>query len=198
MKRIWTISFTLIALLFGVATSHAALYFPHVDTSVNQWQTEICVINPSSTDTVQGNLESYSNGGNIVATTPLSLGPNARRQIDVGTELTNAGTTGYIVFQNTSGSPVGYTKFTQSGGDRVAIPAVDGANTGNIYITHIDWVPWWTGISLVNTTAATKTLTIRFNTGQTRTLTLAAEGTLRQYHRAPARQPDRYRQSNRP
>ena len=173
MNRIWAICIAFFSLLFAVTTSHAALYFPHVDTTVNQWQTEICVINPSSTDTVQGNLESYSNAGVLQATTPVFLGQNARRQIDVGTELTNAGTTGYIVFQNTSGSPVGYTKFTQSGGDRVAIPAVDAANTGNTYITHIDWVPWWTGISLVNTTAAPKTLTIRFNTGETRTLTLA-------------------------
>ena len=60
---------------------------------------------------------------------------------------------------------MGYTKFTQSGGDRVAIPAADSVNTDNLYVTHIAWAPWWTGISLVNTTAATKTLTIRFNTG---------------------------------
>jgi hypothetical protein len=172
MKRILAIFFILVSLLFGVTTSHAALYFPHVDTTVNQWQTEICVINSSATATVQGNMESYSNDGNLVATMPLSVGPNARRQIDVGTELTNAGTTGYIVFQNTSGSPVGYTKFTQSGGDRVAIPAVDGASTGNLYITHIAWAPWWTGISLVNTTSETKTLTIRFNTGRTKSITL--------------------------
>ncbi len=172
MKTIWAIFFALISFLFGITASHAALYFPHVDTTVNQWQTEICVINPSATDTVQGTLESYSNAGVLVASMPLSVGKNARRQIDVGTELANAGNTGYIVFQNTSGSPVGYTKFAQSGGDRVAIPAVDSANTGNTYITHIAWVPWWTGISLVNTTTATKTLTIRFNTGQTKPITL--------------------------
>jgi hypothetical protein len=171
MKRTLAIFFALVSLLIGVTTSHAALYFPHVATQ-NPWQTEICVINPSATETVQGNLESYSNNGVLVASMPLSVAPNARRQIDVGTELTNAGNTGYIVLQNTSGSPVGYTKFTQSGGDRVAIPAVDSTNTGSIYITHIAWEPWWTGISLVNTTTATKNLTIRFNTGETRTKTL--------------------------
>jgi hypothetical protein len=174
MKTIWAIFLALTSFLIGVNVSHAALYFPHVDTTVNQWQTEICVINPSTTGTVQGNLESYSNTGALVASRALSVAKNARIQIDVGTELTNAGNTGYIVFQNTAGSPVpvGYMKFSQTGGDRVAIPVVDGVNTDNIYITHIDWVPWWTGISLVNTTAATKTITIRFNTGQTRTLTL--------------------------
>ena len=53
MKRIWGIFFRLVLLLFGVTTAHAALYFPHVATT-DGWQTEICVINPSSTDTVTG------------------------------------------------------------------------------------------------------------------------------------------------
>ncbi len=172
MKRIWGIFFALVLLLFGVATVHAALYFPHVATT-GGWQTEICVINPSSTVTVTGNLVSYGDDGTQEATRTLTVAPNNRVQFDVGSELANASTTGYVVFQNTSGSPVGYTKFTQSGGDRVAIPAADSVNSDKIYVTHIAWAPWWTGISLVNTTAATKTLTIRFNTGVTRTITLA-------------------------
>jgi hypothetical protein len=171
MKRIWATFFALISLLFGVTASHATLYFPHVDTT-NGWQTEICVINPSGTVTVQGNLNSYDDDGNLVATKSLSVGPNTRNQINVGTEWTAASPKGYIVFENTTGWPVGYTKFTMSGGDRVAVPAADSVNSGNIYITHIAWAPWWTGISLVNTTTETKTLTIRFNTGETRTVTL--------------------------
>ncbi len=172
MKRIWAIFFVLISLLFGVATSHAVLYFPHVDTTAGSWQTEICVINPSATDLVVGNLESYKNDGTLVNSTTLLVSPNNRVQYNVGTDLANAGNTGYIVFKNTSGAPVGYTKFTQIGGDRVAIPAVDNVNTGNIYITHIAWAPWWTGIGLVNTTNEAKTLTVRFNTGLTAPITL--------------------------
>jgi hypothetical protein len=171
MKRIGALLFTLALVLFGVTTSHAALYFQHVDTK-NGWSTEIGIINPSSTETVTGTLESYSNNGTLVASLPVSLGPNKRRQINVGSELVSAANTGYIVFKNTSGWPVGYTKFTPSVGDRVAIPAADSVNTGNTYVTHIAWAPWWTGISLVNTTAAAKTLTFHFNTGATRTRTL--------------------------
>jgi hypothetical protein len=171
MKRIWLIFLTLVPLLVGGTTSHAALYFPHVAVS-DQWQTEICVINPSSTETVNGTMESYRNDGRLIRVGALSLPPNTRKQYNIGSDFQYASATGYIIFQNTSGSPVGYTKFTQIGGDRVAIPAVDSANTDNIYVTHIAWAPWWTGISLVNTTAATKTLTFRFNTGQTATRTL--------------------------
>ena len=172
MKRIRAIFFVLMLLLFGVATSHAALYFPHVDTTANAWQTEICVINPSTTETVQGMLTRHRDDGTQVAYMPLTVGPNARAQIDVGAGLASASNTGYVVFQNTSGSPVGYTKFTQIGGDRVAVPAVATASTGNLYVPHIDWVTWWTGISLVNATTETKTLTIRFNDNQTKQVVL--------------------------
>ena len=171
MKRIWGLFFALVSLVFGVTAAHADLYFSHVAVD-DSWQTEICLINLSPTDTVQGNLDSYNNNGVKVASTPLSLEPNTRKQIDVGSELVNADQTGYIVFSNSSGSPVGYTKFTLKGGDRVAIPAVDSATTDSLYVTHIAWGSWWTGISLVNTTTSSKTLTFRFNTGETRTITL--------------------------
>ena len=188
MKRIWAIFFALFLLLFGVATSHAALYFPHVDTTTNAWQTEICVINPSATGTVDGKSGKLQQHWHSRELQHISVLPNTRRQFNVGAELARCiQHQGYIVFQNTSGSPVGYTKFTQIGGDRVAIPAVDSTSTGNIYVTHIAWAPWWTGISLVNTTTETKTLTIRFNTGQTKTITLAAEATIRQYDCGTAR-----------
>ncbi|MHB8773190.1 MAG: hypothetical protein ACYC7J_19520 [Syntrophales bacterium] len=177
MKRILIMVGVVVNLVLGGRISHAALYFPHFDTTTNVWQTEICVINNSATDTIQGNLESYSDPDGAVVLRPLSVPPNGRVQIDVGSQVV-ANRTGYLVFKNTSGSPVGYTKFTQVSGDRVAVPAVDGVNTDNLYVTHIAWpefpYAWWTGIALVNTTAATKNLTIRFNTGQTRTVTLTA------------------------
>ena len=179
MKRIWALFFTLILVLFGVTTSHAALYFPHFDTRTNQWQTEIALINPSPTDLVVGTLETYSSTGTLLGTeSGVLISPNNRKQfsVGVGTDLAYAANTkGYIVFKNTSGAPVGYTKFTQIGGDRVAIPAADITTTDTIYLTHIAWAPWWTGISLVNTTATAKTITFRFNTGKTKQVTLGAK-----------------------
>ena len=69
----------------------------------------------------------------------------------------------------------GYTKFYQAGKYRAAIPAVKEVNTSDIYISHIDSsAQWWTGVSLVNTTSATKELTITFNDGQSRNITLTA------------------------
>ena len=50
-----------------------------------------------------------------------------------------------------------------------------GVNTSDIYITHIaSDAQWWTGLSLVNTTSAAKVLTITFNDGRIRQITLNA------------------------
>ena len=69
----------------------------------------------------------------------------------------------------------GYTKFYQAGTYRAAIPAVKEVNTSDIYISHIaSNADWWTGVSLVNTTSETKELTMTFNNGQTRNITLNA------------------------
>jgi len=49
-------------------------------------------------------------------------------------------------------------------------------NTADIYISHIDSsAEWWTGVSLVNTTSATKNLTITFNNGVSVPYTLNAK-----------------------
>ena len=65
--------------------------------------------------------------------------------------------------------------FTKQGKYRAAIPAVKEVNTSDIYISHIDsGAQWWTGVSLVNTTSATKELTITFNNGQSLPYTLNA------------------------
>ena len=48
-------------------------------------------------------------------------------------------------------------------------------NASDIYISHIaSNAQWWTGISLLNTTSATKELTITFNTGERRLYPLNA------------------------
>ena len=68
--------------------------------------------------------------------------------------------------------------FTRKGSIRAAIPAVKEVNTSDIYISHIaSNAAWWTGVSLVNTTSATKELTITFNNGQSRQITLNCQRT---------------------
>ncbi len=156
------------------AAGGGTLHFPHVDTK-DGWQTEIGVINTSAQQAVSGILTAYGNAGQQVDAQPVTLPARGRRQITVATEFSNAATIGYIVFTADSDTIQGYTKFYREGQYRVAIPAVKRINTANLYVSHIAAdAQWWTGISLVNTTATAKELVIIFNTGHTKNVTLAA------------------------
>ena len=149
------------------------IYFPHVDTNL-PWQTEIAIINTGD-QTVTGTLRALGDDGQLIETKDVTLSARGRRQITVANEFTNHTNIGYIAFDADSAAVQGYTKFYQTGKYRAAIPAVKEVNASDIYISHIDsGAQWWTGISLVNTTSATKELTITFNNGQSRSISLTA------------------------
>ena len=151
------------------------LYFPHI-ASTATWKTEICVINTSSSETVNGTFKAYSNVGvHVSEDRAVSLAPHGRREITVGNEFSNPADIGYIVFESDLDAMAGYTKFYTGGQYRVAVPAVSEINNGDIYISHIaSSNAWWTGVSLLNTTSSPKTLTIEFNNGTTKTKELTA------------------------
>ncbi|OIP93396.1 MAG: hypothetical protein AUK24_00030 [Syntrophaceae bacterium CG2_30_49_12] len=152
-----------------------ALYFPHVDSGGNTWETEIGVINKSEQE-LNGIFKAYNdNGESVSSNIAVTLPPKGRREITIGNEFMNPGDIGYIIFESDSESLAGYTKFYQEGVYRAAIPAVKVVNASDIYISHIDSIAyWWTGISLVNTTSAAKELTITFNDGRSVAYTLNA------------------------
>ena len=105
----------------------------------------------------------------------VALSAHGRRQITVANEFTNHTNIGYIIFDTTSTAVQGYMKFYQPGIYRAGIPAVKEVNTSDIYIPYINqYALWWTKLSLVNTTSTTKELTITFNNGQSRSITIAA------------------------
>lgn len=151
------------------------LYFPHVTTR-SPWQTEIGLINASSSLAVAGTLKAKSNSGLLLEVKEITLPARGRRQITVANEFVNHSNIGYIIFTaNTTANVVGYTKFFQSGAYRTAIPAVTEVNTSDIYISHIaSNSTFWTGISLVNTNAQARTITLTFNDGRSTSLTINA------------------------
>jgi hypothetical protein len=148
-----------------ITPAATTLYFPHVATSL-PWQTEIAIINTSD-QTGTGTLRALSDEGQLVETKDVTLSARGRRQIIISDEFTDHTEIAYIIFDTDSAAVQGYTKFYREGYYRAAIPAVKEVNTSDIYISHIaSTADWWTGVSLVNTTSATKELTITFNTGQ--------------------------------
>jgi hypothetical protein len=156
------------------------LYFPHVASQVGVspdiWETEICVINTSD-QVISGTLRAYQNNGQAASSgKAITLAAHGRWSRILGNgEFTNHSEIGYMVFESDSDNIVGYTKFYQEGKYRAAIPAVREVTASDIYIPHIaSNAQWWTEISLVNTTSATKDLTITFNTDESRSITLNA------------------------
>ena len=119
----------------ATTTFNAALYFPHVATSL-PWQTEIAIINTSD-QTVTGTLRALSDEGQLIETKAVTLSARGRRQITVADEFTNHTNIGYIIFDTNSDAVQGYTKFYREGIYRAAIPAVKEVNTSDIYISHI-------------------------------------------------------------
>jgi hypothetical protein len=154
----------------------ASLFFPHIDTTEG-WETEIAIINKSSTQTASGTLNAYSNTGQLIDSIAITLAPHGRTQIIVSQELTNPSSIAYLIFASDIDTAVGYSKLYKEGIYRAAIPAASVINTSDIYISHIasDY-DWWTMISLLNTTSSEKTATLTFNTGEVQNIVIPANG----------------------
>ena len=152
----------------------SSLYFPHISTK-NSWETEVCIINTSNSKSLTGNLSAYNNAGVEVTYKPINLDANARVEYTVGSDFLYSTNIGYMIFESDSADMCGYMKFFINAQYRGAIPATSDINSADIYIPHIaSNTTWWTGISLLNTTNASKTLTIEFSDGTTQTRTIAA------------------------
>jgi len=148
------------------------IYFPYI-VSGDKWETEICVINTSDTVQVMGKFTAHTSKGLPVSgVVSVNLDPHARREITIGNEFIDSGDIGYITFETNSASVVGYAKFFIDDHYRVALPAVfdSDINEGDIYISHIvsggEKTPWYTAVSLLNTTASSQNVAFEFNNGQ--------------------------------
>jgi len=151
----------------------SSIYFPHVASNTN-WETEIAVINKNNR-LVSGTLGAYDREGTQISEKNLTLSGYGRRALTVGKAFSNAQDISYIKFSADSSSICGYTKFYQEGQYRVAVPAVQEINSGDIYIPHIASNDrWWTGLAMVNTTDSEKTLNIEFSDGNTKQVVMSA------------------------
>lgn len=149
----------------GSGSGDYSLYFPHISTR-SPWQTEITLINTAN-QSASGTLQGFSNSGQLIETKSVSLSAHGRKQITVANEFSNHSSIGYIIFVSDTDGVRGYTKFFQDQLYRTAIPAVEEVNSADIYISHIASNDrFWTGISLVNTTAVAKNMTITFSDGR--------------------------------
>ncbi len=153
------------------------VYFPHI-ASGNGWETEIAIINTSTATSLSGVIKAYNSAGEQISEIKtVDLAPAGRIEMKVGDFFQDPHLIRYLIFTASTNATYGYLKFYNFPGSsyRVSIPASADVNQDDIIVSHIAMSDgWWTGLNLVNTTKENRTLTINFNNGQDKSLTIAA------------------------
>ncbi|MBN2705361.1 MAG: rhodanese-like domain-containing protein [Deltaproteobacteria bacterium] len=152
------------------------VYYPHV-ASGSGWETEIGLINTDALLALNGVLQGCDAAGNVIEESPVSLPAAGRLEFTVSSRFAQAGEIKYLIFASGSSEVYGYLKFYDlpSAVSRVAIPAPNRVNENSIALSHIAASDgWWTGLALVNTGTEDRTLSFRFNNGESKNLPLAA------------------------
>lgn len=157
----------------GLSESFSTLFFPHI-AAEDPWETEIAIINTNPYETLFGSLVGYSDDGKPVSGPHrISIEPQGRQQMIIGEKFKSAHVIGYLIFQGSAKSAMGYARFQIANKYRTTVPAVGRINTGDLFLSNIASNSLWsTGISLVNTTLNTKQMTMAFDNGQNVPLSL--------------------------
>lgn len=158
----------------GASLGATTLYYPNI-VSDGTWNSEVGIVNTSATASLAGTLQAYDSSGMELSILPISLAPHARKEIKVGLTFSSPSQISYMILTTSSDMVRGYAKLWVDGSYRYAYPSTGHINTGTIPIPQVAInFGWWTEISLLNTTAAKKVVTINFNTGESKTVSLRA------------------------
>jgi len=145
------------------ALNQTLYYSPAV--LIENWGTEVCVINNSDTEPLSGLLRAYfSNGQAVSGVASVSLPPNGRKGMAIQEEFPNAQLISHFKFQTASESAHGYSRIYGAGVYQAAVPAVKETDRDTLSIPiGISNEEWFTAISLLNTDAETNTFQIELD-----------------------------------
>ena len=149
------------------------LYFPFAPSD-GFWETEIGLVNTSSTSSLDGVFTAYDENGLAVGS-PLdvNLNPCGRKQLISGQDFCTPERIKYVAFQTESVHAVGYQRPFHGGEYRAAVPASLPAESDVVYIPHVASDQfWWTLIGLVNAGSTDKELAIWFDNGSAKNIRL--------------------------
>lgn len=133
------------------ALNQSLYYSPAV--AFGNWGTDVCVINGSDAEPLNGLLRAYfADGQPISGVVAVSLPPNGRKEIPVQDVFPNSQFISYFKFEAASDSAQGFSQIYGEGVYRAAVPAAREADhdTLSIPITISD-EGWFTAVSLLNT-----------------------------------------------
>ncbi len=153
-----------------------SLYFPVVRGG-SDWKTDICIINPSAHESLRGVLKGYNKfGEEISEPVCIFLPPHGRKEVTGGNIFNTPEDSAYSILESCN-EAVGYIKLTKEGAGRAAVPAVSKIAAGDRFLSHIaSNQKWETEITLLNTTTASREVTLAFNNGESKSIALPARG----------------------
>jgi hypothetical protein len=137
----------------------------------------IGVVNPHWPLKLFGQLRACDDSGREIARKEIFLPPGGRQEFPVAETFPGVSGISYLTLSYEGGKACGYTSGVSAAAGRgYMIPALDRASGGDMFIPHIvsDSI-WQTRVSLVNAGGSPRNLTLWFDNGVTRTLSLAAK-----------------------
>ena len=151
----------------------ATLYFPFA-RSDGFWETEIGVVNKSTSDGIEGTFVAYDQNGTAIGYPVfVNLQPLQRKSLVVGSDFPTPEKIRYVAFEASQNHIAGYQRPRRQTQYRSAVPASFPVETDTIFVPHIaSTETWWTLISLVNTGEQAKDIVARFSDGTAKTLSL--------------------------
>ena len=134
------------------ANGSGTLYFPFA-RSDGFWETEIGVVNTSTSSGLSGAFFAYDGSGTAIGfPKTVYLQPLERTALTVGQAFPTPEQIRYVAFQADAEHMAGYQRPRYEKQYKAAVPASFPVETDRIYVPHIASTEvWWTLISLVNT-----------------------------------------------
>lgn len=139
------------------------------------WESEIGIINYSSSDVLLGRLRAFDSSGSQIWYDDVFLNPFGRHEVNVAQSTGDQlGKVRYMRFDIILGQAVGYQKNFKLGQFRAATEASPRSDRDNLFIPHIASNDiWWTGFGMINTSDTSKNLLVSFNTGESANISLS-------------------------
>jgi len=158
-------------------------YFPSVMTE-SDWETEIALVNTSRIHSLRGVLKAYDYRGQelssiTIAGTGMSidLDPRERREITIEKSFITPEHIRYLMFMTDSEQCTGYATYSIAGRCRSSVPAVHLHHDSDMPLPRIcSEQDRWTRLCLLNTSYDAQPLSLTFDNGAQKDITLGPNG----------------------
>ena len=153
--------------------SQSTLYFPSISSSYGD-KNSVGIINIDQSLNLSGQLKAFNSSGHELASKDVSLTKNGRKEFSVDRIYPDVSGISYLAFSYSGGKAQGYVSVETATSDRAyMVPSISNLSPGNMFIPHIaSDATWNTEVALLNAGNTTKYITLEFDNGENRNITI--------------------------